>query len=70
MESHLNSKKNLFVACNYIYLSNKREVMLTDFGKFYPPQQNPPSTFIDFIIKLSDILTEPNENFSHGHFEL
>ena len=67
MESHLNSKKNLFVACNYTHLSNKREVMLTDFGKFHPPQKNPPSIFIDFTTKLSDIL---NENFSHGHFEL
>ena len=23
-----------------------------------------------FITKLSDILAEPNDNFSHGHFEL
>jgi hypothetical protein len=33
-------------------------------------KQNPPSTFIDFITKLSDILTEPDDDFSHGHFEL
>ena len=25
---------------------------------------------IDFITKLSDILTEPNDDFSDGHFEL
>ena len=28
------------------------------------------SNFIFFITKLSDILAEPNDNFSHGHFEL
>ena len=35
-----------------------------------PILENPPSTFIDFIAKLSDILTEPNDNFYHGHFGL
>ena len=29
-----------------------------------------PSTFIDFITKVSDIIAEPNDDFSHGHFEL
>ena len=33
----------------YSHLSNKREVTLTDFEKFHPPQKNPPSTFIDFL---------------------
>ena len=45
--------------------------MLTDFEKFHPPQKkNPPSMFIDFITKVSDIVAEPNDVFSHGHFEL
>ena len=26
--------------------------------------------FIDFITKVSDIIAEPNDNFSHNHFEL
>ena len=34
---------------NYSHLSNKRDVTLTDFDKFHPPQKNPPSTFIDFL---------------------
>jgi hypothetical protein len=47
------------------------EPTLTDFEKFHPPQKkNPPSTFIDFITKVSNIIAEPNEIFSHGHFEL
>ena len=33
----------------YSHLSNKREVTLTNFEKFHPPQKNPPSTFIDFL---------------------
>ena len=55
----------------YSHLSNKRiKVTFTDFEKFHPPQKNPPSTFIDLITKLSDILTEPDDDFSHSHFEL
>ena len=26
--------------------------------------------FIDFIIKVSDIIAEPNDDFSYSHFEL
>ena len=26
--------------------------------------------FIDFITKVSDIIAEPNEDFSHNHFEI
>ena len=26
--------------------------------------------FIDFITKASDIIAEPNQDFSHSHFEL
>ena len=33
-------------------------------------KKNPLSTFIDFITKLSKILTEPNDDFSYGHFKL
>ena len=34
----------------YSHLSNKREVMLTDFEKkIYPPCTFSPSTFIDFL---------------------
>ena len=33
----------------YSHLSNKRDVTLTDFGKFHPAQnKNPPCTFINF----------------------
>jgi hypothetical protein len=47
------------------------ESMLTDFEKFHPPQKkNSPSTFIDFIVKVSDIIAETNDNCSHDHFEL
>ena len=47
------------------------EPTLTDFEKFHPPQnKNPPSSFIDFINKVSDIIAEPDDNFSHDHFEL
>ena len=49
--------------CKYSHLSNKRDVTLTNFEK------NPPSMFIDFIIKVSAIIAEPNDNFIHGHFE-
>ena len=41
----------------YTHLSNKRDVTLTDFGKFDPAQnKNPPCTFIDSIRKLSMFL--------------
>ena len=30
----------------------------------------PPSTFIDFVTKVSDIFAETNDDFSHGYFEL
>ena len=47
------------------------EPTLTNFEKFHPPQKkNPPSSFIDFITKVSDIIAEPDDNFSHDHFEL
>ena len=55
----------------YSPLSNKRGVHDYQFGKIPPStKRNPPSTFIDFITKVSDIIAEPNEDFSHGHFEL
>ena len=45
--------------------------MLTNFEKFHPPQKEiPPSTFIEFITKVSNIIAEPNDDFSHSHFEL
>jgi hypothetical protein len=37
--------------------------MLTDFEKS-------PSTFIDFITKVYDIIAGTNDDFSHDHFEL
>ena len=47
------------------------ESMLTNFEKFHPPQKEiPPSTFIEFITKVSNIIAEPNDDFSHSHFEL
>ena len=42
--------------------SNKRWGTLTDFGKFHPPQKNHPSVFIYLITKLSNNLTEPNDD--------
>ena len=34
----------------YTHLSNRREVTLTEFEKFHPPQKKiPPSSFINFI---------------------
>ena len=46
------------------------ESMLTDFENGYSTQKNPPSTFINFITKVFDIIAETNEKFSHDHFEL
>jgi hypothetical protein len=46
------------------------ESTLTDLEKFHAPQKKSPSMFIDFITKVSDIIAEPNDNFSNGHFEL
>ena len=44
---------------------------LTDFEKFHPPQKKKyPSTFMDFITKVSDNIAETNDDFSHDHFEL
>ena len=41
----------------YSHLSNKRDVTLTDYGKFHPAQnENPPCMFIDFITELSIFL--------------
>ena len=33
-------------------------------------KKNPPSMFIGFITKVSDIIAEANDDFSHDHFEL
>ena len=44
--------------------------MLNHFEKFHPPQKIPPSMFIDFITKVFNIITDPNEDLSHSHFEL
>ena len=53
----------------YSHLSNKRDVTLTDFGKFHPAQnKNAPCSW--FHYKTFNILTEANEDFSHGYFEL
>ena len=42
---------------NYSHLSNKRDIMLTNFGKFHSAQnKNSPCTFIDCITKLSIFL--------------
>ena len=58
----------LFSLCEQVII--KRWGTLTDFGKFHPPQKNPPSVFIYLITKLSDNLTEPIDDYCHGHFEL
>ena len=59
------------------HLSNKRGV---DAYRFWiiPPStkksplhdKNPPSTIIDFITKVSDIIAKPNDDFSQDNFEL
>ena len=55
----------------YSHLSDKRDVMLADFGKFHPAQnKNPPLHVYWFDYKTFNILTEPNDDFSHGYFEL
>ena len=56
----------------YSHLSIEREVTLTTFEKFHPLQKkNPPlCLLISIKKKLFNILTEPDDNFSHGHFEL
>ena len=51
----------------YSHLSNERDVTLTDFGKFHPAQnKNAPCSW--FHYKTFNILTEANEDFSHGNF--
>ena len=56
----------------YSHLSNKRGVHTYQLWKIplSTERRNPPSTFIDFITKVSDIIAEPTEDFSLGHFEL
>ena len=55
----------------HYHLSNKRGVHAYQFWKIpHSTKWNPPSTFIDFITKVSNIIAEPNEDFSHSHFEL
>ena len=73
-------KKKRKIANNnteYSHLSNKGDVMLTDFGKFHPAQKrNPPCTFFislqNFLYKMPEcnVRLEPNEDFSQDHFEL
>ena len=48
----------------YINYSNKRGLHDYQFWKILP------STFNDFITKVSYVIVEPNEDFSHGNFEL
>ena len=43
------TKSGQDIGLAYSHLSNKRDVTLTDFEKFPPPQKNPPSMFIDFL---------------------
>ena len=63
------SKKMLLYL--YSHLSNKRGAHAYQFWKIPPSsKKNPPSSFIDFITKVSDIIAEPDDNFSHDHFEL
>ena len=55
----------------YSHLSNKRGAHAYQFWKISPSsKKNLPSSFIDFITKVSDIIAEPDDNFSHDHFEL
>ena len=67
-----NQLTNFYVkSVAYSHLSNKRGAHAYQFWKIPPSsKKNPPSSFIDFITKVSDIIAEPDDNFSHDHFEL
>ena len=55
----------------YSHLSNKRGAHAYRFWKIPPStKKNPPSTFIDFITKVSNIIAEPNESRSFWAIEL
>ena len=43
------------------------ESTLTDLEKFHPPKKKSSPRL---LISVSDIIAEPNDDFSHGHFEL
>ena len=54
----------------YSHLSNKRGVHAYRLWKIPPStKKESPSTFIDFITKVTDFIAEPNDNFSYSHFE-
>ena len=59
----------------YSHLPNKRDVTLTNFRKFHPARnKNPPCMFISlqnfqYSYRTFNILTRPNDDISHGHFE-
>ena len=68
-------RQNMFR--QYSHLSNKHDVTLTDFGKIHPAQnKNPPARLLislqifQYSYRTFNILTEPNDDFSHSHFEL
>ena len=66
-----NSNHSVYVTIRYSHLSNKRGAHAYQFWKIPPSsKKNSPSSFIDFITKVSDINAEPDDNFSHDHFEL
>ena len=64
--------REMWVSGNtYSHLSNKRGAHAYQFWKIpSSSKKDPPSSFIDFITKVSDIIAEPDDNFSHDHFEL
>ena len=61
-----------FYDCDaYSHLSNKREVTLTDFEKFHPPQKRiPPPHLLISMQNFPIFLKVPDDDFSHSHFEL
>ena len=59
------------ISRGYSHLSNKRGAHAYQFWEIPPSsKKNPPSSFIDFITKVSDINAEPDDNFSDNYFEL
>ena len=55
----------------YSHLSNKRDVMLTNFGKLHPAQnKNPTCTFIDLITKFSIFLKNLMRFFSRSFWDI
>ena len=61
-------EKNTIKVTTLITLINL-ESTLTEFEKFHPPQKEIHPPHLSLLKCLIRIIAEPNEDFSHGHFE-